>query len=108
MVNITNDGWFGKTSGPFQHAQIAIFRAIENRVFIARCANTGVSMFIDPYGRKKEESKIFVEKVLLGEISHRQKTTFYTKNGDWFAMGCSILAILFLMLAFPQWRKQKH
>jgi apolipoprotein N-acyltransferase len=105
MVIITNDGWFGKTSGPFQHAQIAVFRAIENRTSLARCANTGVSMFIDPYGRTKSKTKIFVRENLIGEVSLKKETTFYTKNGDWLAMGCSVLALLFLILALPQLRK---
>lgn len=96
LVNITNDGWFGKTSGPYQHAQINVFRSIENRRSIARCANTGVSMFVDPYGRIKSKTKIYVQKTLSGEISKRNELTFYTRYGDFFARVISLVSIMIL------------
>ena len=98
LVNITNDGWFGKTHGPFQHAQIAVFRAIENRISIARCANTGVSMFIDPLGRVKNATKIYVRTGVIDRIPSKLKDTFYTRHGDWFAQGCFLVG-LFVILA---------
>ena len=51
LVNVTNDGWFGKSSGPFQHAVMARQRCIENGVSLARCANSGISMLVDRCGR---------------------------------------------------------
>ena len=51
LVNITNDGWYGASAAPFQHAQASVFRAVENRVPVVRCANTGLSEFIDKNGR---------------------------------------------------------
>jgi apolipoprotein N-acyltransferase len=98
LVNITNDAWFGKTHGPFQHARIAVFRAIENRISIARCANTGVSMFVDPLGRVSGATKIFVRTTLVGKIPLKFKKTFYTQHGDWFAQVCSLVSF-FLILA---------
>jgi len=103
LVNITNDGWFGKTSGPFQHAQINVFRAIENRRSIARCANTGVSMFVDPFGRIKSKTQIYVQEMLSGKISKRKELTFYTRYGDYFAKGVSLVS--FLILAYSIFRK---
>ena len=85
LVIVTNDGWYGNTSGPYQHNRIAVFRAVENRVAIARCANTGISSFIDPYGRMLQKSRFNEETVLVGEIPLRQTTTFYTQHGDVFA-----------------------
>jgi apolipoprotein N-acyltransferase len=93
LVNITNDGWFGKTHGPFQHAQIAVFRAIENRISIARCANTGVSMFIDPLGRVKKATKIYVRTTVIDQIPSKLEDTFYTRHGDWFAQGCFLVSL---------------
>lgn len=98
LVNITNDAWFGKTQGPFQHARIAVFRAIENRISIARCANTGVSMFIDPFGRVSGATKIFIRTMVVDHISPKFKDTFYTKHGDWFAQGCFLVSF-FVILA---------
>lgn len=100
LINITNDAWFGKSPGPFQHAQIAVFRAIENRISIARCANTGVSMFIDPYGRTYSKTKIFVQKNVVDEISLKKTKTFFTKFGDFFGKGCFFISILFFGLSF--------
>jgi len=100
LINITNDAWFGKTHGPFQHTRMVIFRAIENRVSIARCANTGISMFVDPYGRTSGVSPIFVRKNVVGEISLKNRKTFYTVNGNWFALGCSFFSLGILGLSF--------
>jgi len=100
LVNITNDAWFGKTHGPFQHARIAVFRAIENRISIARCANTGISMFVDPYGRVSNVTPIFVRRNVVGGVSLKKEKTFYTVNGDWFALGCSFFSLGILGLSF--------
>ncbi|MGB2769718.1 MAG: apolipoprotein N-acyltransferase [Candidatus Zixiibacteriota bacterium] len=106
LVNITNDGWFGKTHGPFQHAQIAVFRAIENRIAIARCANTGVSMFIDPYGRVKQATKIWVRETVIGKIPLKREgnvswsgRTFYARYGDWFAILCCLVSFTLTAVA---------
>lgn len=97
LVNITNDAWFGKTHGPFQHARIAVFRAIENRISIARCANTGVSMFVDPFGRVSHATKIFVRATSVGSIPSKLKESFYTKHGDWFAQVCSLVGFFLIL-----------
>jgi apolipoprotein N-acyltransferase len=106
LVNITNDGWFGKTHGPFQHAQIAVFRAIENRIAIARCANTGVSMFIDPYGRRSDVTPIFVRAIVTDKIPLKRtekslldNRTFYARHGDWFAQACGLVSFFAIVLA---------
>jgi apolipoprotein N-acyltransferase len=107
---ITNDAWFGKTSAPFQHAQIAVMRAVENRVAIARCANTGISCFIDPYGHVLQHSRIFQKESLCGDIPLRNKTTFYTQHGNVFAIivTCITLSILLVTLLFVRNRDVSH
>jgi apolipoprotein N-acyltransferase len=106
LINITNDGWFGKTHGPFQHAQIAVFRAIENRIAVARCANTGVSMFIDPCGRVKQATKIWVRETVIGDIPLKREgsvswsdRTFYARYGDWFAILCCLVSLMAIVMA---------
>ncbi|MCE2439150.1 MAG: apolipoprotein N-acyltransferase [Candidatus Latescibacteria bacterium] len=100
LVIITNDGWFGKSSGPFQHAEAAVFRAIENRRAVVRCANTGVSTFIDAYGRKSGTTGIFHPAVLTQGVAPRTAKTFYTRYGDLFAQLCLILGAVLVFLAF--------
>ncbi len=86
LVIVTNDGWYGNSSGPYQHAQIAVFRAIENRTSIARCANTGISSFIDPYGRILEKSKYNEIYYSAIDLPLRNEFTIYTIYGDFFAL----------------------
>lgn len=100
LVTITNDAWFGRTSAPYQHLTIANFRAIENRVFIARSANTGISGFIDPVGRIVKRGGLFTEEALSGTIYLSKEKTFYTHYGDVFAWCCSVGSIILLGLAF--------
>ncbi|MDI6766293.1 MAG: apolipoprotein N-acyltransferase, partial [Bacteroidota bacterium] len=85
LTIITNDSWWGNTSGAYQHKQFAVLRAIENRRWVVQCANGGISCFIDPYGRMMHETKLFTQTIVHGEVELRDEKTFYTENGDWFA-----------------------
>ncbi len=76
LVTITNDAWFGRTSAPYQHFTIAVFRAIENRVFIARAANTGITGFIDPRGKIIKKGEIFAEEAMSETIHLSKKEDF--------------------------------
>ncbi|MCX8116831.1 MAG: apolipoprotein N-acyltransferase [Desulfobacterota bacterium] len=107
LVTITNDAWFGRTSAPYQHLTIAVFRAIENRVFIARSANTGISAFIDPVGRIYKQGGLFTEEALNGTIGLSKEKTFYTLYGDVFAWTCSGLSIALLGYALLQRKKRE-
>ncbi len=94
LVNITNDGWYGRSSGPFQHAANAVFRAVENDRPLVRAANTGLSCIIDRFGRMtrvlegERPGDIWISGVLIGEITVRPGAglTFYTRYGDLFAL----------------------
>jgi apolipoprotein N-acyltransferase len=85
IVVITNDGWFGESSAPFQHLRMGVVRAVENRRYIVRAANTGISAIIDPYGRIEARTPIGVRTVLDGVAHFRTERTFYTEYGDVFA-----------------------
>ncbi|NLP09606.1 apolipoprotein N-acyltransferase, partial [bacterium] len=99
LVVITNDAWFGRTSGPYQHARIAVFRAIENRIGIARCANTGISCFIDPCGRVSKTTALDQQVVLTGNVVLRHRTTWYTRHGDLFAWLCVLISATLLIVS---------
>jgi apolipoprotein N-acyltransferase len=100
LVTITNDAWFGRTSAPHQHLSMATFRAIENRVCIARAANTGISAFIDAKGEIRKKSDLFVGQALVGQINPKIEETFYTRYGDLFALISSAVALIFFLLAY--------
>ena len=107
LVTITNDAWFGRTSAPYQHLAIATFRAVENHVFIARAANTGISGFIDPTGKIIQKGGIFKEEALHGVIRPSKIKTFYTLYGDIFAWICSGLSIVMLGWSIIRGRKME-
>ncbi len=96
LVTITNDAWFGRTSAPYQHFAMAVFRAIENRAPVVRAANTGISGFIDSRGRIIRKSDIFVEAVLTEDIARGGNRSLYTRYGDIFAYSCIIISVLLL------------
>jgi apolipoprotein N-acyltransferase len=100
VVNITNDAWFGRTAGPYQHASMAILRAVENRVSIARCANTGISMTVDPYGKILDKTSLFETVNLIGEIPKRSETTFFTSKGPWVGKLSLAVTLLCALAAF--------
>ena len=85
IVVITNDGWFGESSAPFQHLRMGVVRAVENRRYIVRSANTGISAIIDPYGRILSQTSMGIRTVLEGTARFRSDQTFYTTYGDLFA-----------------------
>jgi len=90
LVNITNDAWFGKTSAPYQHLSMTVFRAVENRLFLARAANTGISAIVNPVGQILQQSSIFERTILQGEIKFLKIPTLYAKYGDMFVYICFI------------------
>lgn len=92
LINVTNDGWFGKTSAVYQHAYLSVFRAVENGVSLARVTNTGLSCFIEPTG-KIHPLKPFVEISEMREVLVSKRNTFYTRYGDVFSWGCIIILL---------------
>jgi len=97
FIIVTNDSWFGNSSGPYQHNQFAVLRAIENRRSIARCANGGVSSIIDPTGRMVSKTKFMTKDILVGDVEINEKITFYSKHGDIFSQICLGISILFII-----------
>jgi len=81
LVNITNDGWFGRSNGPYEHANIARFRAVETGMPIARCANSGVSVFYDAWGRDLGHTELMDSTVLQRRLPIARRDTFYARQG---------------------------
>jgi len=97
LINISNDSWFGKGAGPYQHLSLSIFRAVEHKLFLVRAVTTGISALITPTGKIHKVSKLFQEEILTDTILPRQETTFYTKYGDLFAALCILLSFIALL-----------
>lgn len=105
LVNITNDAWFGKTSAPYQHFGMSVLRAVENRTFLLRAANTGISAIIDPSGRVLNKTSIFEKAAFTGDVGLRQGgLTFYSSYGDVFAYGAMVLSGTFILMMFVKRR----
>ncbi len=98
LINITNDAWFGTTSGPYQHFSMTIFRAVENRRALARAANTGISGFIDPVGRILAATPLLEEAALTRPLPLLRPISFYTRFGDLFALACLAGALFGILL----------
>jgi apolipoprotein N-acyltransferase len=94
LVNITNDAWFGRSAAPRQHLAMAAVRAVENRRYLIRAANTGISAVVDPYWRILERTGLMESAVLRGTVRPRTDGTPYVRSGDLFAWACAILTIL--------------
>jgi len=91
LVNISDDGWYGDTSAPWQHLNMARMRAIENRRWILRATNNGVTAAIDPYGRVRQSIPRHVVDALPAGYGFRDDVTFYSAHGDVFAWLCALL-----------------
>lgn len=104
LLNLTNNGWFGAGAAQWQHAASALFRAVENGVPLVRCANNGLSCWIDAKGRMHNlyfegsrdiyQAGVKLVTVPLPPVEERGPSTFYHRHGDWFGWGCVGLTVL--------------
>ena len=96
LLNILNDAWYGNTAAPHQHQALALWRAIENRRYLLRGSNTGVTSIIDPAGRVVAEGQLFSTEVISGTVHRLHVTTFYTRYGDVFAWVVTGMAMVWI------------
>lgn len=108
IVNVTNDAWFGKTGAPFQHFGISVFRAVENRRSVIRCANTGYSGFIDPSGKARMLTNLYQDAIRIGQVPVLAETSFYTEHGDVFVAVCAAALLLCLLSGIFIFRSNKE
>ena len=105
VVNITNDAWYGhdawyaRTAALWQHPSHLVLRAIENRMGVARAANTGISMYVDPLGRVSRATPLFEATRRVATVRTTAGTTLYTRWGDWLATAAAGAAVALLLAA---------
>ena len=97
LINISNDGWFGKTAARVQHLSIVRMRAVENRRWILRSTNDGLTTTIDSAGRVRGMLPPYVESTSYTGFTYVTDKTLYTRWGDWFPLLCATIAILCLV-----------
>jgi apolipoprotein N-acyltransferase len=103
LVNITNDAWYGReplyarTTALWQHPAHLVMRAIENRMGVARAANTGISLFVDPVGRVHSPTGLFVADVRVDSVTTTDTLTFYSRHGDLIGRGCALGTLLLVL-----------
>jgi apolipoprotein N-acyltransferase len=105
LVNVSNDGWFGDTAEPYQHMDIARFRAIENRRFLLRASNNGISAAIDPLGNIREHTRLFKKEILDSRIIRIKTRSIYSIAGD-IVLYMAII-IIFIQLIIPIVKKSE-
>jgi apolipoprotein N-acyltransferase len=114
LVDMTNDGWFQRSAGSHQHLANAIFRCVETRRPMIRAANTGVTCFINQFGRitqmlRDDTGSTFTEGVLAGEIKvpTEHELTFYVRHGELFAKTCAAITVvsIFVLLGVRRWKR---
>ncbi len=103
LMNISNDTWLDGTRGPEQHLNMARMRAIENRRWLLRPTNSGITASIDPYGRVVASAPRGTRTALEAPYGFISETTFYTRHGDVFAWTCAIISLAALLLT---WRRR--
>ena len=94
LFNLSNDSWFGKSSARHQHLEIVRMRAAENRRWILRATNDGITVAIDPAGRVTRETRSFQAASERVDFDYLDGITFYTRWGDWFVALCAAIAAL--------------
>lgn len=102
LVNLSDDGWYGDTCAPWQTLNMARMRAIENRRWLLRDTNTGLTTVVDPYGRMTASVPRHALTALSARFGYRSDLTFYTRYGDLFAMLCGIISLAALAVALRQ------
>jgi len=96
LTTITNDAWYGRSSAAYQHWEQAAMRSIEQGRYLARAANTGISGFVDPYGRVVEKTDLFHEAILIADLRFIRERTIYNRLGDlaaWLSLALTGLAL---------------
>src|SRR5262249_20911852 len=107
LINISNDGWFGKSAAAEQHLRMARVRAVENRRWILRVTNSGITAAVDPYGRIFSSIPRDVRGAADLPYDFRTDKTPYTRFGDWFAWLCVMVSVILVGQTFLKQRSSE-
>jgi apolipoprotein N-acyltransferase len=107
IINLTNDGWYGNSAAPYQHLAMARWRAVENRRYLLRAANSGISAIIDPAGRVSTSTRLLTKDICLGRFDFVSCRSFYSRRGDLVAILCAIISCLALAWSCVQSRMSR-
>jgi apolipoprotein N-acyltransferase len=102
LVNISDDGWYGDSSAPWEHLDIVRMRAIENDRWVVRATNTGITASIDPYGRMMESMPRHIRGSMTAHFGYISDVTFYTRHGDWFGWMCALATAAVLATGYSR------
>ena len=97
LINLTNDAWYGRTTAPWQHARLALWRAIETRRSLVRVTNTGLTVVINARGEMVRTLPLFTPGVMKVQVDILEGETPYVRYGDWFAWTASLLSLVVLL-----------
>jgi apolipoprotein N-acyltransferase len=100
FINISNDGWFGRSAAAEQHLHMARVRAVENRRWMVRATNNGYTVSVDPYGRVFAPLPPDIRAAVDLPYDFRSDQTIYTRFGDWFAWLCVVVSVILVMATF--------
>ena len=104
---VTNDSWYGKSSGPYQHKDFAMLRAVENRRSVVRCANGGISCIINARGEILSETELYTRTTLVGEVPLQTEKTFYSENPLIVPVLTSVFSFWIFGMNILLWLKKK-
>ena len=107
LTVLTNDSWYGKLSGPYQHKEFANLRAVENRRAVVRCANGGISCLINKFGVTEVETEMFTRTHLVVDVPLNNEKTFYTKNPLIIPILSSAFSLWIFGINILIWMKKK-
>jgi len=107
LTVLTNDSWYGKLSGPYQHKEFANLRAVENRRAVVRSANGGVSCLINKFGVTEVETEMFTRTHLVVDVPLNDEKTFYTKNPLIIPVSSAVFSLLIFVINILMWMKKK-
>ena len=105
---VTNDSWYGDTSGPYQHKEISVIRAVENKRSVVRAANGGISCLINPLGKTIAKTSMYTRNYLVVDVPLNSELTFYTENPWLIPVSASVISLVIILLSIVRKIKKKE